>query len=137
MKRIAIIAAAIALGLLTQSTSCRKTGTTECGDIACTMMFAMITVEVKDNMGRPVKLDEYYTLRDKTGEKLVMQALAADSGQYTVIDDSYINTLKNKSEQFRFVGKKNGVEVINEPYEVEGDCCHVSRKSGKTSITLP
>lgn len=138
MKRLSFILLAVTIGLLTQSTSCRplKTAPHECGDIACTMMFAMITVEVKDNSGNPVILDEYHTVRESSGQHIMSQSHVPDSGTYTILDDNYVSTLKNKQEKFRFIGKKNGVEVINEPYTISADCCHVNKDSGKSEITI-
>ena len=138
MKKLSFIALVITIGLFTQSTSCRdpKNAPGECGDIACTMMFAMITVEVKDINGNPVILDEYYTTRESNGDKITTQSQMPDSGTYTVLDDNFVSTLKNRSEKFRFIGKKNGAEVINESYTISADCCHVNKDSGKGEITL-
>ncbi len=138
MKRLSFIVLAITIGLVTQSTSCRdpKDAPVECGDIACTMMFAMITVEVKDNNGNAVVLDEHYTIRESNGAKITPDSQMPNSGTYTVLDDSFVSTLKNRQEKFRFIGKKNGVEVINEPYTISADCCHVNKESGKSEITL-
>lgn len=140
MKKITIIFSAVLLGLLTQSMSCEtdRTPPTECGgDIACTMMFAMVNVEVKDQGGNKVILDEHYTLREKDGQKLNVQAIGIDSNVHTVLDDNFITTLKNKTELFRFIGKKNGVEIVNEQYEISGDCCHINKVTGKETIIVP
>ncbi len=139
MKRILIAVSALIVALLTQATSCKdpKNAPGECGDIACTMMFAMVTVEVKDQQGNKVVLDEYYTTREKTGDKLTPQSNMPDSGTYTIVDDGFVSILKNKSEQFRFIGKKNGAEVVNEPYVISADCCHVNKVSGKGTIIIP
>lgn len=138
MKRILITVAALVVALLMQSSGCKDpVPPSECGDIACTMMFAMVTVEVKDQQANKVILDEYYTIREKTGDKITSQSNTPDSGTYTILDDSYVTTLKNKSEQFHFIGKKNGAEVINETYVISADCCHVNKVSGKSTITIP
>ncbi len=138
MKRLSFILLAITIGLFTQSTSCKdpKDAPGECGDIACTMMFSMVTVQVKDNAGNPVILDEHHTVRESNGQHIMTEAHVPDSGTYTILDDNYVSTLKNKQEKFRFIGKKNGVEVINEPYTISADCCHVNKDSGKSEITI-
>jgi hypothetical protein len=140
MKRLLFAVCAVVLALMTQATSCEKdpkNAPVECGDIACTMMFAMVTVEVKDQQGNKVILDEYYTIREKTNDKLTLQSHMPDSGTYTVLDDNFVATLKNASEQFRFVGKKNGVEVVNEQYTISADCCHINKVNGKSTVTIP
>src|SRR5690606_31520962 len=103
--------------------------------VMCTMMFAMVTVEVVAPDGTPVTLDEVYTIRSKDGTKLQMEQHNG-AGNYVILDDSYQKTLANSSEPFRFVGIKNGVQVVDEPYTIGADCCHVSRNSGKTRIVL-
>ena len=96
----------------------------------------MVTVQVKDTNGNPVALDEYYTIRETTGEKLPKYSNGLQDGTYSVVDDNFIGTLKKGYEGLRFVGKKNGVEVVNEIYEVEGDCCHVNKRSGKETVIV-
>jgi hypothetical protein len=140
MRKVFITISAIIVAMLMQASSCKqdpKTVPTECGDIACTMMFGMITVEVKDQQGNKVILDEYYTVREKTGDKIIGQSHIPDSGTYTILDDNYTSALRNKTEIFQFIGKKNGTEVINEKYEISADCCHINKVSGKSSITIP
>ncbi len=38
--------------------------------------------------------------------------------------------LQLREEEFRFVGKKGGKTVVEEPYVLTADCCHVAKKSG-------
>lgn len=140
MKTLSMLLCGSALMLVLQAHSCNKhkpDHPSACGDIACTMMFAMVTVEIKDNAGKPVLLDEYYTIREKNGEKITSQSHNPESGTYVVLDDGFISTLTNKRENFRFIGKKNGAEVVNEAYDISGDCCHVNKESGKSAITIP
>lgn len=138
MKKLSFIILVTTLGFLTQSMSCRdpKNAPGECGDIACTMMFAMVTVDVKDTSGNPVILDEHFTIRESNGQQIFNESQMPNAGTYTVLDDSYATTLRNRQETFRFIGKKNGVEVINEPYTISADCCHVNKESGKGQIIL-
>jgi len=139
MKKLSIFLCVTVSAFLLQAHSCHKDSEypSTCGDIACTMIFAMVSVEVKDNNGHALVLDEYYTIREKDGEKIVTQSSIPTDGTYVVLDDNFISTLTNKTELFRFIGKKNGVEVVNEVYEIQGDCCHVSKKSGSAVITVP
>lgn len=107
----------------------------ECEDVMCTMMFAMVTVEVKDNAGANVSLDESYTIRTTTGEK-ILHDNSVNPGFYTVLDDGYQKQLQNKSEKFQFIGMKGGVKVVDETYTISADCCHVNRDAGNTVITV-
>jgi hypothetical protein len=107
----------------------------ECEDVMCTMMFAMVTVEIKDNAGANVALDEAYTIRISTDEK-ILHDNSTNPGFYTVLDDGYQKQLQNRSDKFQFIGMKNGVKVVDETYTISADCCHVNRETGNTVITL-
>ena len=123
--------------LFLQAHSCNHHGHSECArDIICTEIFASVMVTVKDTNGNPVVLDEYYTIREKTGEKISRPGSIPENGMYVVVDDNFIGELKKSYEGFRFIGKKNGVEVVNEIYEVQGDCCHVNKRSGKETVII-
>jgi hypothetical protein len=101
-------------------------------NVACTMIFAMVTTQVIDGNGDAVRLDDYYTLRTSTGEKIKSQETM--EGYYTILDDSYLNKLKQSSDKFQFVGMKNGKQVVNETYTITADCCHVQKKEGRPTI---
>ena len=135
-----IFLACIALSPVFMATSCKdnKGGNnkTNCEGVACTMMFAAINVDVNNSDGSAAQLDEVYTLRESTSEKLTFPQ-NTEGGMYTILDDSYAKELQMKQENFRFIGMKNGQKVVDEPYKLGADCCHVSRTSGKETITLP
>lgn len=70
--RAIIVAAVIAVSPLFMYMSCRHSTTannSDCDGVMCTQMFAMVTLQVRGSDGEPVKLDDSYTLRVKTGEK--------------------------------------------------------------------
>jgi hypothetical protein len=129
---------AVPFALLVLS-SCAKTKSTtaKCADdVICTMMFAAVTVTVTDNTGAAVTLDEMYTTRDDNGEKITLDQ--PDGGNnYTVLNDSYVKKLQNTQAAFHFIGIKDGKQVINEPYTISADCCHIKKVSGKSEIALP
>jgi hypothetical protein len=99
------------------------------------MMFAMITVQLTDTAGEPVKLDEVYTLRTGNGAKISFEQNTT-GGRYTVLDDSYQKELSNITDDFRLVGIRNGVKVVDESYTLGADCCHVRKESGRDSIIV-
>jgi hypothetical protein len=118
--------------------SCKDTTkTNNCDGVICTMDFRGIALQVNDNAGNPVKLDEAYTIRVKTGEQITHEANAGRSGTYTVLDDGYRGKLVHSTAEFRFVGKRGGQEVVNELYTISADCCHISKQSGKTEVVVP
>ncbi|RYE23318.1 MAG: hypothetical protein EOP51_10930 [Sphingobacteriales bacterium] len=104
-------------------------------NVMCTMIFAMVTAQVQDKNGETIKLDDYYTIRTATGEKIKPGENGMD-GSYTILDDSYQKNLQQSSDKFQFVGMKNGKQVINETYIISADCCHIQKKDGKAVIVV-
>ena len=138
MRKLIVIALAGIVFLTTSSTSCKKKNYGGFGDVMCTAMFAMINTKVTDANGKYVKLDDVYVIRSKNNDiyRPEQQSAAWDSS-YVVIDDGYVSKMYNSTETFYFVGIKNGVKVVNEPFVISADCCHVSKQSGKTTIVIP
>lgn len=118
--------------------SCNKErqAAADCDKVMCTMMFAMITAEVKDAAGVAATADEVYTVKDGTKDTLRFEQQMLN-GQYVVMDDSYVKELQNKTAGFHFMGMKDGRVLFNEAYSISADCCHVKKESGKAIITLP
>lgn len=101
-------------------------------DTACTMDYRYITITVNGD-----SLDDYYTIRNSTGEIIRNnQDGFPEDSVYIVLSDNYQPTLKNKTEQFTFKGFINNVEVINEPFVIKADQCHIEYVSGKREVDL-
>lgn len=118
------------------ASSCKETTSkvaNPCEGVICTMMFAMVTVQVTDAAGVPVQLDEVYTIRQKNNERISLEQQMQD-GRYNIIDDSYQKELANTAEKFTFFGVKGGKVVVQESYTIGADCCHVKKQSGKDVI---
>jgi hypothetical protein len=105
-----------------------------CHDVACTMIFGAVTIRVTDSDGKPVILNEAYTLREGSNEKITYTGTGIENGTYTVIDDSYQKNLVNSTATFYFTGIKDGKEVVKEKFVIGADCCHVSKKEGPESV---
>lgn len=103
----------------------------DCNDVICTEVFAMVTAEVPGTAGAP--FDEVYTLRVGTGEKIKPEQ-GGQPGTYVVLDDSYWQQLANRQDTFRFIAIRAGKQVINEPYVIGADCCHIHKVSGASVI---
>jgi hypothetical protein len=93
-------------------------------------MFASVSIEVLGT-----SLDDHYTIRNSTGDTIRIGNTPFQNN-YTVLDDNYQNILENKQESFRFVGIKSGIKVVDEIFIISADKCHISKVSGKTSITI-
>ena len=136
MKTVITSILLIALAPLFMYTSCNKGhdhNARNCDDVICTMMFAAVSTEVQDANGNKVTLDEAYTIRTSTGEKITYKN---SEGYYTVLDESYLKQLQNATDKFQFVGIKDGVKLVDEVFTISADCCHVSKVEGKNIITI-
>jgi len=103
--------------------------------VVCTMELRMITVHVKNTNGNPAVLDSSYTLRTATNEKIRPEQHGSH-GAYVVLDDSYHPVLKRREEHFRFIGWKNNTIVVDLPYTIAGDDCHIGKVAGADSVTI-
>lgn len=113
-------------------------GTDEgCGDVICTENIAEVYLEVVDASGQVVLLDNYYS-EDKAGNKLpsYMYEYNDVNKVYTVINDGWLSGNENTSSTIKFIGFKNGVEVVNEVFDIQADCCHISKVNGKEKVVI-
>jgi hypothetical protein len=120
--------------------SCNKPANTSCDGVACTLIFAGINVQVVDKNNDPILLDNAYTVRDGTNEKITFDipiGPAGKTGNYRVLDDSYQKKLALSTAGFHFIGIKDGKKAVNEPYIISADCCHINKKSGKDIVVVP
>ena len=105
------------------------------GPSICTDDFRMITLVIKHSSGQLAVLDSSYTVRVNTGEKIRPQQNMG-MGYYVVLDDGYQPILKNREEDFRFVGWKNNIIVADQVYRIGADNCHIYKKTGLDSLVL-
>lgn len=135
MKTILSIVALVSAVLFMNCSRCGRDQERNCDEAICTQMLASITVEVVDAANQRVALDEVYTMRKSTGE-VIHQEQFLNNGRYIVLDDSYQPRLANQTDEFRFVGIKDGQKVVDEPFIIGADCCHIRMESGRDQIQL-
>lgn len=124
-----ILLCVIALG-------CHTTRKTTCPpEVMCTRIFKSVVVQVKNTEGTPVTLDDTYTVNVNTGETIRLEG-TGEPGYYIVLNDSYQKKIVNTTAQFQFIGVKNGQRVVDEPYRIGADCCHIEKVSGQNEITV-
>jgi hypothetical protein len=121
--------AIIWIALATLFTGCLDKGT------ICTDEFRSVMVKVESAWAAPVVVDEVYTTRKSTGEK-ISYPQDHSSGYYIVLDDSYQQKLKKDKDIFTFTGRRGGNIIFEETYEIKADACHISKISGKDTIRL-
>jgi hypothetical protein len=134
MSKLTFLISIVIAAPVLLASSCKRTSGGTCGkDVACTMMFAMVTAEVNDPTMTAIPL-EVYTLRKSTGEKITHDQTTAQSGRYIVLDDGYQKKLQQATDTFVFVGTRSGAKVFEEQYVISADCCHINKVSGKDVI---
>ena len=117
----------LSLVALLGMTSCEQND-----EVACTAEFVTIAITVNGDA-----LDDYYTIREDTGDTLrIGRENVWGENVYPVLDDSYHAMLRNRTEPFRFQGVVAGAVVVDEPFVIKADECHVIYVSGKQEVDL-
>lgn len=115
--------------------NCNKAETCS-GKIACTELFAYITVDVIAAPLTPSPaLDSFATKRINDG-KVVLNNSEMLMESPVIFSDSEMFETSVKGEEFLFEAFKNGQKVISEKYVIKHDCCHIIKVSGKDTINL-
>ena len=109
--------------------------------VICTEVYICVAVVIKNQNGQPVALDDYYTTRMATGEKINLKTAESDSlrnihGKYPILTDGQKRLTEKCGTDFEFTGIKNGKEIIKRTYSIGHDCCHVKILKGDTSIII-
>ncbi|MEZ4890947.1 MAG: hypothetical protein R2779_10495 [Crocinitomicaceae bacterium] len=108
-------------------------------DKACTALFAMITIQVKDTLNNPVLLDSTSIFVPSTNSYLsiLTDDFYKSNGEYVVFSDEFIHlTSEKKSLEIIFRGFKNNSLKVNESIKVSQDGCHVTKVSGNSSVIV-
>ncbi|MEM7654617.1 MAG: hypothetical protein AAF399_00700 [Bacteroidota bacterium] len=98
-------------------------------EVICTMDFRAVMVEIPN-----LELDETITIDQVRGETAVVSSAPYPSKIYTVLSDNYLDELKNKEHNFRFLGLMNGDTLVDEVYAIGADDCHIYKVSGPATI---
>ena len=108
-------------------------------DKACTALFAMITIQVKDTLNNPVLLDSTSIFVPSTNSYLsiLTDDFYKSNGEYVVFSDEFIHlTSEKKSLEIIFRGFKNNSLKVNESIKVSQDGCHITKVSGNSSVIV-
>jgi hypothetical protein len=103
----------------------------------CTEDFRFITVRLTDASGKPILLDRYETVRASNNSVLARRDdTEMEAGTYVVTSDGEKEGISTCGEKFFFRGYQGGKKVVDEPYSLRNDCCHVERQSGRAEVQL-
>lgn len=99
----------------------------------CTEVFNSVQIAVTGKL-----LTDFYTNRESTGEKIQYPKsnLPVGAFSYTVLDDTYQKNLAGKQDTFWFKGYINDSLVVNEPFVIKADKCHIEYVSGNVEVAL-
>lgn len=95
------------------------------------MEFRTITIRVVGDT-----LDDFFTIRNSTGDTLRHEQIIQEEQLYVVLDDGFHNVLIGMSDEFTFVGILDGEKVVDELFVIEADKCHVNKVSGVEEVVL-
>lgn len=113
----------------------KKADSNNCKNAICTEEFRSVQVNVIDNQGNKVKLQDAYLINVQLGDTTPVTLESFDSS-YIVFSDNEVKNMQNKTYTYKFIGTLNNVQVLNEPYSFSADCCHINKVSGKETITI-
>ena len=110
---------------------------TECENVGCTEEFRTITLELTDQNGEAVLLDDYHTYLDQYNLFTIDKAVNSGFPQfYPVFSDAQMDLLDFEGKVFIFVGFIDGEVVIEQAFEVAKDCCHIQLIRGETKAQI-
>lgn len=102
-------------------------------EVICTEEFIVIGIKVSGG-----SLTDYYTLRESNTDTIRFTDNSAYpvGNWYPILDDSYQTILENTQEDFIFYGKINDAIVVNQPYIIGADRCHIKKISGASQVSI-
>ena len=131
MKKQMLISALIVLALIQILSSCSTKN--DVPQVMCTEEFRTVSLTVTGD-----SLTSFYTVRESTSDTIRYQGynLYSLSNTYPVLDDSYRSMIFNREERFTFIGLLNKAIVVNEPFVIGADECHIYKVSGKEEVII-
>jgi hypothetical protein len=97
----------------------------------CDERWAEVNVQVNGP-----RLDQYFTIRNATGDTLRELMPEQSEGYYWVLDDRFQSLLEGREETFRFLGFISDSLVVEAPFKIGADKCHIFKVSGPEVIDL-
>ena len=106
-------------------------------DIICSMVFKSISIEIVDRQGEHVGLSKAELRSEYLNNPIDIITDSATGMPYQIINDGHMKFLNHQQARtFVFKGWINDSLVVNEPYKIRHDCCHVLLQSGPEKIII-
>jgi hypothetical protein len=105
--------------------------------LICTEEFRSIFLEITNQDGDPIELDDFYTFYDfRKKFEYELTDFQKGRGIYTVITDADLQELDREGTTLIFVGEKNGKNLVEHQMVIGHNCCHVQLIAGDDKIVL-
>lgn len=104
--------------------------------IMCTMEFKIIDLQIDDESGEAVLLDEFYSEIDGEKVEIPDDVHQLKTGVYPVATDSEMPQLQFEGTKMVFFGLIDGEVVVEHKMVIGKDCCHIQLIEGEQKITL-
>jgi len=105
-------------------------------DLVCTEEYRMLTVSLTDSIDNPLILTSNYTEKTSTSEIIdfvqednYFDSINRVNGIYILFTDGKMSMTTKSGTEFQFKGFIDSVQVVNEPYIIKNDGCHVLLES--------
>ncbi|RYD50843.1 MAG: hypothetical protein EOP52_12700 [Sphingobacteriales bacterium] len=128
----------LTLAFLVLTVSCKKDGSSSdsCNGATCTTDFRTVTVYLTDGSGPAHAIDSIRVLGPDGQPTRVQNTVYPGPGHYAVASDDWVRTDPKAALSFRVKVFQNGQPVVDTPYQVGTDCCHVFKISGPDTIRI-
>ena len=115
----------------------------DCEGVICTQDLRSISITVLQANSNPVALDSFVVtdmnnvaLPAGTSDPVYGYPMSGYEGQYTLINDAWVQGHQSTTMPVRAKGWKGGSQVFDQPYTIGADCCHVYKQDGPDTIRL-
>lgn len=109
-----------------------------CEGVACQKYWEYIQLNIRTQTGTPAYLTKVRLVR-KEDEAILYEYNVAEGYagfEYTLMEDSFQKTLRNKQVEVLFLGYRNDELLVNQDFVVTADCCHVIMVEGSLQIVI-
>jgi hypothetical protein len=137
MNKLFIVFCFISLAATCQENNSKDQIENPCDpDIMCTMEFRIINLEVRNESGGAIFLDDFYS--EINGEKIEIpdDVYESKDGFYPVATDGQMKVLDFEGNEIIFYGLINGEIVVEHKMIIGKDCCHIQSIEGVEKITV-
>ncbi len=120
--------------------SCQKSqpANNTCSGSICTAEFRTVALYLRSASGTPFIPDSVRVLYPEgTVLNTPLVRDPANRGNYQIINDARVTQYPNHTDTFRFSAFYRGKVVVDTPFVIHTDCCHITKISGPDTVVVP